>query len=298
MDRRTLDRLTPIEQDAWARAARRLEADLRGAPELDRRIHHFYLPVLFFALAERRRVSSRPAFIGIQAPQGAGKTTLVQHLLVLLADFGLRGVGLSVDDFYLTRAEQLEVAAAHPGNRYLEHRGCPGTHDVDLGVRTLDALRELTAGTVRIPRYDKSAHGGRGDRAPESAWTEVQAGPDLVFVDGWMLGFEPVAETRLPDPLLIPVNRALASYAAWRERLDALVVLRAKDLNFIVDWRIQAEEAAKAQGRVGLSREAIEDYIRRFLPVYETYGAVAPRRFADRTLDIVLDEERRPAFAL
>jgi len=298
VDRSTLDRLAPIDQDAWGRAARRLEADLRGAPELDRRIHHFYLPVLFFALAERRRVSSRPAFIGIQAPQGAGKTTLVQHLLVLLADFGLRGVGLSVDDFYLTRAEQLAVAAAHPGNRYLEHRGCPGTHDVDLGVRTLDALRELTVGTVRIPRYDKSAHGGRGDRAPEAAWTEVRACPDLVFVDGWMLGFEPVAETRLPDPLLIPVNRALVSYAAWRERLDALVVLRAKDLNFIVDWRIQAEEAAKAQGRIGLSREAIEDYIRRFLPVYETYGAVVPRRFADRTLDIVLDEERRPAFAV
>jgi D-glycerate 3-kinase len=297
MDRRILDRLTPTEQDAWGRAARRLEADLRGAPELDRRIHHFYLPVLFFALAERRRIPSRPVFIGIQAPQGAGKTTLVQHLLELLPDFGLRGVGLSIDDFYLTRAEQLAVAAAHPGNPYLEHRGYPGTHDVDLGVRTLDALRELNAGTVRVPRYDKSAHGGRGDRAPESAWTEVQGSPDLVFLDGWMLGFEPVAETRLPDPRLIPANRALASYGAWLDRLDAFVVLRAKDTNYVVNWRIQAEEAAKAQGRPGLSREAIEDYVRRFLPAYETYGAVAPRRFGDRTLEIVLDEERRPASA-
>ena len=286
-----------MDQDARGRAARRLEANLGGAPDLDRRIHHFYLPVLFFALAERRRVPSRPVFIGIQAPQGAGKTTLVQHLLELLPDFGLRGVGLSIDDFYLTRAEQLAVAAAHPGNPYLEHRGYPGTHDVDLGVRTLDALREFTDGSVRIPRYDKSAQGGRGDRAPESAWTEVQASPDLVFVDGWMLGFEPVPETRLPDPLLIPANRALASYGSWLQRLDAFVVLRAKDPNYVVGWRIQAEEAAKAQGRPGLSREAIEDYIRRCLPAYETYGAVAPRRFADRTLEIVLDEERRPAFA-
>jgi len=44
-----------MDHDAWGRAARRLEADLSGAPELDRRIHHFYLTVLFFALAERRR---------------------------------------------------------------------------------------------------------------------------------------------------------------------------------------------------------------------------------------------------
>jgi D-glycerate 3-kinase len=109
-----------------------------------------------------------------------------------------------------------------------------------------------------------------------------------------MLGFEPVAETRLPDPRLIPANRALASYAPWLERLDAFVVLRARDLNSIVRWRIQAEEVSKAQGRPGLSREDIEDYIRRSLPAYETYGAVAPRGFAGRTLEIVLDEERRP----
>lgn len=251
--------------------------------------------MLFFALEERRRVPSRPVFIGIQAPQGAGKTTLVQHLLELLPDFGLRGVGLSIDDFYLTRAEQLAVADAHPGNPYLEHRGYPGTHDVELGVRTLDALRELTTGIVRVPRYDKSAHGGRGDRAPESTWTEVQRAPDLVFLDGWMLGFEPVPETRLPDPLLIPANRALAAYASWLERLDAFVVLRAKDPSYVIRWRIQAEENAKAQGRPGLSREAIEDYVRRFLPAYKTYGAGAPRRFGDRTLEIVIDEERRPS---
>ncbi len=253
--------------------------------------------VLAFVVAERRRVPSRPVFIGIQAPQGAGKTTLVQQMLELLPDLGLSGVGLSIDDFYLTRAEQLQVAAAHPGNPYLEHRGYPGTHDVDLGVRTLDALREPTGGIVRVPRYDKSAHGGRGDRAPESAWTEVQRPLDLVFLDGWMLGFEQVPEDRLPDPRMIPANRALASYSPWLERLDAFVVLRAKDPNYVVNWRIQAEESAKAQGRPGLSREATEDYIRRFLPAYETYGVAAPRRFADRTLEIVIDGERRPASA-
>ena len=250
-------------------------------------------------MAERRRTPSRPVFIGIRAPQGAGKTTLVQHLLELLPRAGLRGVGLSIDDFYLTRAGQLRVAEEHPGNPYLEHRGYPGTHDIELGVRTLDALRDLGDGSISIPRYDKSAHGGRGDRAPESDWTTIQGPLDFVFLDGWMLGFEPVPDDRLPDPRLIPPNRALARYAQWLERLDAFVILRAKESSYVLKWRVQAEETMKAQGRPGLSREAIEDYVRRFIPAYEIYGADdATSRFADRVLEIVIDEERRPVESL
>ena len=292
--RTALDRLEPIDWDAWTTAARQLERNLQGAEDLARRIHHLYLPVLFFALAERRREPSRPVFIGIRAPQGGGKTTLVQHLLELLPQFGLRGVGLSIDDFYLTRAEQLCVAAEHPGNPYLEHRGYSGTHDVELGVRTLDALRALAGQTMRLPRYDKSAHGGRGDRAPASKWVEARGPIDLVFLDGWMLGHIPVPEDRLPDPALIPANRALARYAQWMDRLDAFVVLRALERDYVLRWRVQAEEHMKAQGRPGLSREAIEDYVRRFLPAYEIYGASIPPQPVDRTLDIVLDERRAP----
>lgn len=217
----------------------------------------------------------------------------MRQLLEQLPEHGLRAVGLSIDDFYLTREEQLRVAAEHPGNPYLEHRGYPGTHDVELGVRTLDALRGLGDQSIQLPRYDKSAHGGRGDRAPESEWTSVTGPLDLVFLDGWMLGFEPVPDSRLPDPGLVPPNRALASYAQWLERLDAFVVLRAKDPNYVLRWRVQAEENMKAEGKPGLSREAIEDYIRRFLPAYDTYR-VNPSRFADRLLEIVIDEDRRP----
>lgn len=246
------------------------------------------------SLAEHRRVPARPVFVGIQAPQGSGKTTLVRQLLEGLPRFGLRGVGLSIDDFYLTRDGQLQVAASHPDNPYLEHRGYPGTHDVELGLRTLEALRSLGDQDLALPSYDKSAHGGRGDRAPESEWPQVRGPLDLVFLDGWMLGFEPVPESALPDPQLAPANRALAGYASWIERLDAFVVLRAKDPNYVVRWRVQAEENMKAAGRPGLSREAIEDYIRRFLPAYQVYGARVPSGFAGQTLEIVIDEERRP----
>jgi D-glycerate 3-kinase len=295
----TLEMLGPIDWDLWATAADRLERELAGAADLNRRIHHLYVPVIMFAVAQTRAAARRPVFIGMQAPQGGGKTTLVTHALALLPELGLRGTGVSIDDFYLTRAEQLALADAHPGNPYLEHRGYPGTHDVDLGVRTLVELKQLgpdAAGRrVRVPVYDKSAHGGRGDRAPLDHWREVEAPLDLVFVEGWMFGFTPVAETRLDDARLAEPNRALAAYDRWYQFLDAFVVLRAIDPAFVLKWRVEAEEAAKATGKPGLDRAAIEDYIRRFIPAYAHYAGGTPANVpTDRRLVIGLDGLRRP----
>lgn len=66
----------------------------------------------------------------------------------------------------------------------------------------LDSLLENEP--TRIPVYDKSAHGGQGDREPESEWPVVNDtahGQQLVRVvmfEGWCLGFRhrPEAEVR------------------------------------------------------------------------------------------------------
>ena len=98
-----VERLGPIDWPGWDAAAARLARDLAGAADLPRRIHHLYLPVLFFCAAQARQTAGRPCLVGIQAPQGAGKTTLVTHLLRQLPALGLTGAGVSIDDFYLTR---------------------------------------------------------------------------------------------------------------------------------------------------------------------------------------------------
>ncbi len=276
-------------------AARALERALAGASDVESRIHRLYLPVLEFCLDGLARAASRPRVVGLQGPQGSGKTTLARHVLSLLPDLGLTGVALSIDDFYLTRDEQLRLADSHPGNPYLEHRGYPGTHDVDLGAATLQALKRLRAGAwARVPVYDKSAHGGRGDRAPAAAWRDVAGPLDLVIVEGWMLGFEPAPEARIADERLVGPNRALAAYDGWHQVLDAFVVLRALDPSAVVTWRIEAEENMKAEGRPGLSRKAIEDYVRRFLPAYALWAGRPPARFAPAdTLVIEIDARRR-----
>jgi len=294
-----VERLGPIDWGQWRSLADRLAADLAGAADLDRRIHHLYLPVLFFCAAHARMAPTRPLVVGLQAPQGGGKTTLVRHLVARLPDVGLRGAGVSIDDFYLTRTEQLHLAASHPGNPYLEHRGYPGTHDLDLGVKTLDALRALGPGstaTVRVPVYDKSAHGGRGDRAPESAWRDIAGPLDIVFVEGWMVGFAPVAESSLPDARLVAPNRALAGYSRWHDRFGAFVTLRATDPLFVMRWRVEAEAGMAAEGRPALDRAAIEDYVRRFLPAYALY-AHGPGPVPNAHLLVFLDAERRAVAA-
>jgi D-glycerate 3-kinase len=298
-----LQRLGPIAWDEWDAAAGALEQALAGAADRDRRIHHLYLPVLCFCAVQIRRArqtgqttSPRPVLVGLQAPQGAGKSTLVSHLLALLPALGYMGAGVSIDDFYLTRDQQLRLAAAHPGNRYLEHRGYPGTHDLELGRTTLSALHGAGPGDiVRVPVYDKSRHGGRGDRVDASEWREVRGPLDIVLVEGWMLGFEPVPADRIDDAHLAAANRALAGYEHWHRLLDAFIVLRALDDAFVLSWRVEAEEAMKARGVPGLSREAIEDYVRRFLPAYALWAGRAPHHLAaDRTLTIAIDRDRCP----
>lgn len=71
--------------------------------------------------------ASQPFFIGLNGIQGSGKTTLVSKLATILTDEkGLETLVLSIDDFYLTHAEQVALAQSHPNNKLVQHRGEPG----------------------------------------------------------------------------------------------------------------------------------------------------------------------------
>jgi D-glycerate 3-kinase len=294
-----------------AKAVAALEHALPDGPGRARRIYELYLPIFAWLAQAVHAAVHRPLVAGISAPQGAGKSTLASHLVPLFADLGLRAVAVSIDDFYLSHEEQERLAAANPGNPYLEYRGYPGTHDVPLGAVTLAALRGLgRAGPphsgspprggegdlVRVPVYDKSLRGGRGDRLLEERWRVVRGPLDLVLVEGWMLGFRPRDEAQIADPSLRAVNARLAAYESWLQAVDVLVILAASDPRQVLHWRVDAEEAMKASGKPGLARAAIEDYVRRFLPAYELYaGTVATGRWApDRQLVFSLGEDRLP----
>lgn len=76
-------------------------------------------------------------------------------------------------------------------------RGNALTHDLKLGRETLEKLLQLgheSTGEVSLPRYDKSANSGKGDRADPSTWPTITAPVDVILFEGWMLGFAPVSE--------------------------------------------------------------------------------------------------------
>src|SRR3546814_10079381 len=100
-------------------------------------------------------------------------------MAALAAGRGRAVAVLSVDDAYLDHDQRARLA--HEVHPLLATRGPPGTHDVALACRTLDALR--AGQTIALPRFDKLAD----RRLPESGWPRT--GPvDLVLFEGWFLG--------------------------------------------------------------------------------------------------------------
>lgn len=254
---------------------------------------------------------SRPFIIGLNGIQGAGKTTLVTALSSALETAGLPTVVCSIDDFYLTHADQAALAASHPDNALVQHRGEPGTHDLDLAT---SCLRDLLAGRpTAIPAYDKAAHAGEGDRLPREQWTPVQGPVRAVILEGWCVGFRPLPEDQVrsrregPPPTrtlgnhelehLLLVNERLRAYDALTDLFDAFIHIDATDLSFVYDWRAQQEDQLRAERGGGMSPDQVVRFVDGYFPAYELYTdgvrkGVLPDK-PGRQLRMVVGRDRR-----
>jgi D-glycerate 3-kinase len=237
----------------------------------------------------------RALVVGLSAPQGAGKTTLTREVVARLGEQDIRAAAVSIDDFYLTRSDQAALASLFPDNLYLQHRGLPGTHDIELGVRTIRALRD-TQTPVRVPRYDKTQFSGQGDRMPEAEWPTVAGPLDLVVLEGWMLGFVPVPDAELGDRAFARVNRELANYSRWWDFLDGFIWIEPDDISHVRRWRAEAEAAAIAAGKPGMDAEEVQDFVTPFFTAYAAYlpGLRESQTSAVRFLQIVIGADRLP----
>ena len=132
-----------------------------------------------------------PGFVlGLCGAQGSGKSTLVGVLQMVLEGEGLRTATLSLDDFYLSRADRAALAErVHP---LLATRGPPGTHDVGLAIELVDALRG--GGAALAPRFDKASD----TQLPRFEWRPLEGPTDVILFEGWCVGAkaEPAADLR------------------------------------------------------------------------------------------------------
>lgn len=205
-------------------------------------------PRLIAAVETLMRAAESPGhvpLIGISGAQGSGKTTLASA-----AAEALEAAHLSLDDVYLTRAEREALAReVHP---LFVTRGPPGTHDLDLLSRTVDALRAAgPADRTPLPAFDKL----EDDRRPEAEWPVFEGRPRAILIDGWMLGATPQDEAALAAPVNA-LERDEDPQGTWRRTanawlqaaqpalnhaFDAILLLRAPSFEEVLDWRCEQQ---------------------------------------------------------
>ena len=257
------------------------------------RIYQYYLPLFFWiesvvgshracAAASGTSAPVPPIFVGVSCPQGGGKTTLVDSLSALFHRDGRTCADVSIDDFYLTHADQQRTAARNPGNALLELRGNPGTHDTILALETLQKLKvanDDNSGNseVSVPRYDKSAFSGRGDRADTSTWPVLKAPIDVVLMEGWCFGFSALPSDTFSgsnsgDSRLTVSNELLSKeYREIHEAMDAWIVVEVESPRQSFEWREQAEANMRAAGKPAMTKAEVQDFVSRYMPAYEHY---------------------------
>ncbi|MFK7831517.1 MAG: hypothetical protein AB8B57_17220 [Congregibacter sp.] len=256
--------------------------------------------------------------VGLNGSQGSGKSTLCDYLCEALRnDHDLKAVALSLDDFYLTRAERQALASdVHP---LLATRGVPGTHDIDLLRQTLHALRtsegnaqgnakesakESAKGDVAVPRFDKAVD----DRAAPEHWTRVEAPVDIVLLEGWCLGArsEDTAQLQVPTNALERdedadgawrgyINRALRdAYESLYDDIDFWLMLAAPGFEHVLSWRSEQEAKLRSK-RADAGKGLMNDQqLRRFVAHFERHTKQCMEHLP-QTVDVLyrLDESRR-----
>lgn len=252
--------------------------------------------------AQGQGQTAPPFFVGLNGVQGAGKTVLVDILKKTMSSppYNLPTVVFSIDDVYLTHEDQVALAKANPDNPLLQHRGQPSTHDVPLALSVLKGLKEQKP--TKIPRYNKAAFSGQGDRVPESEWEEVNTDPRnpirIVIFEGWCVGFRPLTDEVLAEKhaaavealqnstpenpydgrlghntlkSVTTINNALKKYDEITAYLDVFIHIDALDLQFVYTWRLQQEAGLRATHGSGMTDEEVKHFVDGYYPAYELY---------------------------
>ncbi|MEI2578980.1 glycerate kinase [Scytonema sp. PRP1] len=243
-------------------------------------------------LASYRQQLGRPFIQGILGGQGTGKTTLCGNLCLILKQLGYHTLSLSLDDLYKTYNERLALKQKDP--RFI-WRGPPGTHDVELGLTVLNHIRQCKS-PVAVPRFDKSLHGGAGDRTTP----EIVENVDIVLFEGWFVGVRPIDPATFdtpPPPILTDEDKAFAremnsklnDYLPLWEQLDNLILLYPKDYRLSLEWRKQAERQMIAAGKLGMSEKEVEEFVNYFWRSLHPELFISPLVKSPMFVDLVIE---------
>ncbi len=286
----------------FARLCRNMRIDDDLTPYLER----LYLPLGAW-LARRRTAQAEGLVVGVCGSQGSGKSTMSRLLEFTLREgLELPTARLSIDDIYLTREDRETLASrVHP---LFRTRGVPGTHDIELGLRTLRRLRSQPAGgSTSIPSFDKATD----TRRARAEWPRHEGRAEVILFEGWCVGacdqepgslLEPVNDLeRREDPertWRTRVNDALAGeYRALFDLLDVLILLEVDSMDRVFEWRrLQERKLAEQLRDEGIDPAGLSvmsgPQIDRFVMHYERLTRHILKEMPSRA-DIVLSIDDR-----
>ena len=232
----------------------------------------------FFNSLEKR---DKPYFICFTGGQASGKTTLSEFVqLVLREGCKKRSVGFSIDDIYKTLEEREYLAeSVHP---LCKVRGVPGTHDIKLGLETLDSLVGAKDSThTPIPSFSKPLD----NRLPMDAWKVYKGKPDFIFFDAWCGGAKPVSTENWKPPMNALEkeedpkgiwskwsNSELASdYQILFNRFDLLLMIKVPSMKHVYESRwLQEKTLAKTLNDPEMKKKIMnKQEVLRFVMHYE-----------------------------
>jgi D-glycerate 3-kinase len=214
----------------------------------EKMLKSFLIPICFW-IANKTKIK-KPYFVGLAGGQGTGKTTISSIIKIILEKyFKLKVFKISIDDFYKTRKERLNLSKRiHP---MLMTRGVPGTHDINMMLNFFKKVKTKNFKKMKLPNFNKAID----DRFIKKHWYRIDQKPDVIIFEGWCVGAKAQLNRNLKKPInsmekvsdrkLIwrkYVNKQLRNkYKKLYSQLNCMVYLKAKNFNMLQKWRLKQE---------------------------------------------------------
>jgi D-glycerate 3-kinase len=211
-------------------------------------IKSFLIPLCFWI--NNKTDKKRPYFVGLAGGQGTGKTTTSSLIMIILIKyFKLKVFRISIDDFYKTRKERINLSKKiHP---MLLTRGVPGTHDINMMLNFFKNVKSKNFKRFKLPTFNKAID----DRFNKKHWYDLKDKPDVIIFEGWCVG----AKSEKNNSLMKSINsmeKSRDQKKIWRRyvnqqlktkykklysQLNCLIFLKANNFKLLQKWRLKQE---------------------------------------------------------
>jgi D-glycerate 3-kinase len=240
----------------------------------ERLIKSFLIPLCFWI--NKKAENRRPYFVGLAGGQGTGKTTISTLIRIILNKyFRLNVFRISIDDFYKTREERINLSKrVHP---MLLTRGVPGTHDVNMMLNFFRNSKSKKFKRLKLPTFNKAID----DRFNKKKWYDLKKRPDVVIFEGWCVGAKSEKNNTLKKTIN-SMEKAKDRKQVWRKyvnnqlkskyknlysQLNCLVYLKAKNFSLLRKWRMKQERKLWVKSKVKskiMSREDVLNFMQTY----------------------------------